>query len=550
MNILRDYQKEGYDDILATQEQEDGPIMFVLATGGGKTVTFVELVKYYRQQDLRVMLIAHRTELIQQMFTTLYNNGIYAGIIKSKVKPNYNLPVQVGSIQTIERRHDLPPADVVIFDEGHHVTVNNTYGATIKRYPNAKILLFTATPYRLSGEGFRYIHPYKPTTLIINRTYRQLVDEGWLVPLEYCVAGTPDLGRIKLNKGDYSEEESAKAMELVPLVDSYKEHANGKKGVVFCVNVAHSIQVCAQYKAEGIAAEHLDATTPDQIRAAILGRFREGTTRIICNVGIITEGIDFPDCEFIQLARPSKSLSLYLQMVGRVSRPAIPVDLYLTPEERREAIRISMKPTGLVLDNAGLWQDHPQLPDGEQHWEKHFQGRKKSKELTDETMEILVYVCEDKNGNEIKTTNAKEIEGLRLIKITAEMRTKLISLKCLDKFDFLFRTYRRMDVIKNPGYLATRNFIKYCQDKRFLMTDEVWAHVGKTLIRDIDVKLQDFEEKFKMIKNDQVAENLYGLEIGKLRRERVSREWLKSEYHKYQRENKLELDAHRITIAQ
>lgn len=108
----------------------------------------------------------------------------------------------------------------------------------------------------------------------------------------------------------------------------------------FAVNIEHSQQIVEEYCREGIAAEHIDANTPKKEREQILKRFRKGETLVLSNVDIVSEGFDVPDCEAVQLARPTKSLALFLQQVGRCMRPS------------------PGKEEGLVLDNAGLWLEH------------------------------------------------------------------------------------------------------------------------------------------------------------------------------------------------
>lgn len=254
MKVLRYYQKDGKETIFS-RWQENDILMFVLATGGGKTVTFTEVIRDVVANGARALLVAHRKELIEQAWNTLRLNGIMAGIIMNEYPETFHRPVQVCSIQTIARRKELPPADYIIIDEGHHAQRDNQYGKLLQRYPDAKVLLVTASPYRLSGEGFEYIHPYKKTNLIINKTLRQLITEAWLVPVKYFIASVPELEDVEIKMGDYVENDSVEAMKLAPLVESYMEHAAGKSGVVFAINILHSKQIVAQYCNAGINAD-------------------------------------------------------------------------------------------------------------------------------------------------------------------------------------------------------------------------------------------------------------------------------------------------------
>jgi superfamily II DNA or RNA helicase len=492
---LRDYQAQGKNDIFNAWIEND-ILMFVLATGGGKTVTFVEVIKELLFAGKKIMLIAHREELILQAWNTLGKANIYAGIIMSGYPENFTLPVQVCSIQTIARRKNLVklfPADALIIDEGHHAQSDNTYGGIVATYSSAKVLAVTATPYRLSGNGFRYIHSYKETKLIINRTFKQLQDEAWLCPFRYYAASIPDLSEVHLQKGDYVEEEARKAMELAPLVESYMEHSPGLQGVCFAVNIEHSKQIVDQYNRYGITARHIDGSTPKEERQQIFRDYRAGLIKIIVNVGIITEGADFPDCAFVQLACPTKSLSKYLQCVGRGSRALTGVlDGLETIEERRAAIAASGKPYFVVLDNAGCWIDH-NLPDFEHDWNRYFIGTKRQKRDELGTMEMLVYVAEDSLGNRIRSTKPEEIEGLKLVEICVEERRKLISVTSIKELDRLYFMFCKKPYVKKPGYLAMNEFIKHCNSQQILITDEVWLYMKKLLIDTIEDKIAIIE---------------------------------------------------------
>lgn len=541
MTTLRDYQTEGYNEIIEAWDAGHDLVMFTLATGGGKTVTFVELIKRAVLAGRRVVLIAHREELITQAWNTLYRNNIYAGIIMAGYPENFALAVQVCSIQTIQRRRYLPHADEVYIDEGHHAQRENTYGKVMAQFwPGAKYLIVTATPYRLSGEGFLHLHPYKPTKLLVNRTLPQLVEEGWLVPLRYMIASIPDLQDVSISKGEYELESAQKAMELAPLVESYLDHVPGKSGITFAINVAHSIHICSQYHYAGVPAEHLDANTPDDERKRIITDFRAGLVKVICNVGILTEGADFPDCEFIQLARPTKSLSLYLQMIGRVTRPqAGIVDGIARACDRRNKIAQSRKPAGFVLDNAGAWIDN-MPPDHPHNWEQHFVGRKKAKKKEDEEMEMLVFVAEDKTGRVVRSTSAKEVEGMKLIEITRENRRKVINVTSIKEFDRLFAIFRNQRHMKKPAYAAYREFRTYATKNNILLVDEIWDYLLRRLA------LEPRDQRDALARNRSLSPGAYPLALYEkavedINRLAVSEQFLKTERSRYEADNQKEV---------
>lgn len=475
---LRPYQEQGQSDILEGFK-DSKRLMFQLATGGGKTVIFVNIIKHFLKKGKRVMLVAHRQELIDQAWATLYKNKIYSGIIKASQPTNYELPCQVASIQTLARRDNLPDADLIIFDESHHCQHDNTYGDVISaHYPDSLVLGVTATPYRLSGHGFRKFFD----KLIVSANYSDLRDEGYLVPYKYLIGGFPDMDNIKLSNGDYLAKDSEKAMSLAPIVESYLEHANGKKGIVFAVNVNHSITICNKYKTAGIAAEHVDGTTPDEERSGIFARFKTGETKIIVNVGIATEGTDLPDADFVQLARPTKSLSMYLQMVGRAFRVLSGVvDNLYTPEARRSAILASEKPNALILDNSGCWEDHG-MPDQDFNWQWYFKGiSRKEKGEAVEFIELIEFVAEDEGGKIVRTKNPEEIDGMRLIEVNKQMRQRVLNVTSIKEFDKLMVTHSRIKNIKKKGWTTFFKFQTDCKKKFIDMGDEVWAYIIKRL---------------------------------------------------------------------
>jgi superfamily II DNA or RNA helicase len=540
---LRPYQKEGARLIWDSWMNAEDILMYILATGGGKTEIFIAIIKKILTELLpgeTVMLIAHRQELILQAHERLKRNTVFSGIIMAKHPENFSIKTQVCSIQTIIRRKNIPAPKYIIIDEGHHAQFDNSYGEIIKRFQSAKVLLVTASPYRLSGDGFERIHPYKPTKMILGRNLKQLQEDGWLVPLRYYAAAIPDLTDVHIKGGDYVDEEALKAMQLVPIVDAYFDHAKGKCGVVFAINIQHSINIVQQFLYAGVNAAHLDANTPDQERKKILEDFKAGIIKIIVNVGIITEGFDFPDLEFVQLARPTKSLSLFLQMVGRVTRARARVDEGATAEERKKLIAESQKPWGIVLDCAGCLLDH-KLPAFEHDWEFYFKGSRKFKKSIDEEMEMLVYVAEDEKGNVIRTRKPKEIEGMKLIEITNEQIRKVIQITSVKELDRIYSMMKRKSSCTKPGYVAYKMFMDYCQKNRILVIDVIWEYIHNLLIKRIDDQI----EKIRM--NRSGAPGVYPLgqfaeAIKNLEKQRISRAFLKTEREKYEQVNAKDLN--------
>ena len=299
-------------------------ICLQLPTGAGKTIIFCSILADLVARRDRALIIAHREELITQAAEKAEAiSGLPVGIIKSGHPANPLYPIQVASIQTLTRRLDaLPDAAIVIVDECHHAS-SPSYRKVLEQYPNGYILGVTATPQRNDGRGLRDIFD----RMILGPSVAELINEGHLSQYKLFAADKPistkGVGKVG---GDYKQGAlSAKARQpdvMGAVVPTWRRYANGLQTVVFCVDVAHSQDIAALYQSQGITAEHLDGATPAAERKAILQRFRDGKTTILTNCGIVSEGFDVPSIQAVQCLRPTSSLALWLQQVGRALRPA------------------------------------------------------------------------------------------------------------------------------------------------------------------------------------------------------------------------------------
>lgn len=319
-DTLRPYQSRDIERIYSAFDVVRR-VMYVLPTGAGKTTLFSQIANDYEKSGRRVLLLVHRKELIAQAARKFFDHWIVYGIIASNIEPNPSRPVQIASVQTAIRRRLPQKFDLIIVDEAHHATANS-YRDIVKQYPEAKVLGVTATPCRTNGDGFENDYDI----LIAGPSIRELIQDGYLVKPKMAVAPLRmDLKSVKLTGGDYNERQLAELMDnnilVGGLVRQWRKHAEGKKTIVFAVTVEHSKHIVATYNAEGIPAAHVDGTTPQPERDRILKDFAAGKYLVLSNVGIVTEGFDVPAIECVQLCRPTKSLSLYLQMVGRGLRP-------------------------------------------------------------------------------------------------------------------------------------------------------------------------------------------------------------------------------------
>jgi superfamily II DNA or RNA helicase len=198
-----------------------------------------------------------------------------------------------------------------------------TYKKVVEAYPNAIILGLTATPCRGDGRGLGSIF----NVMIECPQVPDLIEQGYLVKSRVYAPVDPDLRGVRTQAGDYVESQLAERMDRDQLVGDIVTHwfkyGEARKTVAFACSVGHSVHIRDEFINAGVRAEHLDGSTAIDERAAILGRLASGETQVVCNCMVLTEGFDLPDMGCIILARPTKKMGLYRQMIGRGLRPAV-----------------------------------------------------------------------------------------------------------------------------------------------------------------------------------------------------------------------------------
>lgn len=323
---LRPYQQKGIVDTMAVLKDKNS-VLFTMPTGSGKTVYLGHILNMCDRKGYRTLMMAHREELILQTrdrFLTQY--GIETGVIKSGIKPAYFMQHQVGSVQTIIGKFDfVGKFDVLFIDECHHIKAK-TYVDIVKELrrtnPELKVIGVTATPYRLSGEGFTDIFD----EIVLGPTVQELEDDGSLMPAKILVKPIKGLSKLKMTGGDYNEKQLSEFMSddirLFSLVDTYIEKCDGKQMLVYATSIAHSKALLEAFRHRGIACEHIDGSSAmKNSRKGIIESFENKDIQVLCNVDIISEGNDLKGVEVIGDACPTKSLSRFLQRAGRGSRP-------------------------------------------------------------------------------------------------------------------------------------------------------------------------------------------------------------------------------------
>ena len=366
---LRPYQKDNKEKIYDIWKEKRS-VMLQMPTGTGKTRLFSSIIKDIESYssahglELTCLVMVHRMELIDQIVKTLMNSyGLEAGIIQAGFRQHPELALQVASVQTLSRRLENwteKKFDFIIVDEAHHVPADS-YMKIINAFPDAKLLGVTATPYRLSGEGFTDIFE----ELIVSPSVKEFIDMGVLSKYDYySVRPNSEIQREldqikKFQSGDYTDADMTRICDndhiRAQVVETYLKYAKGKKGIIYTINKEHNYNLCQDFREHGIRTVAIDSSTPSEIRTGYINDFKNGKIDVICNVNIFSEGFDCPDIEFIQLARPTQSLSMFLQQVGR-------------------GLRISEgKEKCLFLDNVGLYNRFG-FPSTKSKWHYHFLG--------------------------------------------------------------------------------------------------------------------------------------------------------------------------------
>ena len=330
---LRDYQEDLLTRVQSELRPDKARVMMQLPTGGGKTVIAAHLLKNWLTPGRNSVWLTHRKELVNQTRKMLSDAGIAVypgdGWATGTPAPMINGGVIILMAQTVSRRiaragvwKNYAADDLMIIDEAHHATAKG-WERAVRRFPG-KAVGMTATPWRLSQkEGFD--HLFKNLTCGPDVPDLQgldfLCNARVLVPSpEYRIQGG-EVGSI----GDYTEGGIERANQehimTAGVLEFWKNHARDRQTIIYAVSVRHARNLAALFVSEGIPTAAMLGNTPQQTRDAMIAKFSNGELRVLVNVAVATEGFDLPDASCVVIARPTQSLALYLQMLGRGLRP-------------------------------------------------------------------------------------------------------------------------------------------------------------------------------------------------------------------------------------
>jgi len=340
--------------------------LVVSPTGSGKTVMFAWLAQRFAERRRRINILAHRFELTEQISETLSEFGVPHGRIEAGFHYDPRYAVHVASVMTLVRRFgQVQIPDVLIIDEGHHAAEGTSWHTVFEyfRLWNPKLLTtgWTATPERLGGEGLDDTYD----CLIEGLSVRQLIDMGRLS--DYKLLGPKnqlDVSGLHRRAGDYIKGESEALVDKPVItgdaISHYEKYLRGAPAVAFCVSVRHAEHVASEFASRGFRAASVDGSMTTLERRARFKDFRAATLNVLTSCDLISEGLDVPGMHGAILLRPTESLALYLQQVGRSLR------------------KFPGKEFAFILDHVGNWKRHG-LPCVERQWKLTGTGAERRK---------------------------------------------------------------------------------------------------------------------------------------------------------------------------
>jgi DNA repair protein RadD len=321
--ILRWYQEKAVDDIRIAFSLGRRRVLFVLSTGGGKTVIFSSIVLAAIAKGSRVVIVAHRKEIVRQISLALTKMGVQHGLIMAG-KTQTDDPVQVGMVQTLVTRiktDKIDAPDLLIVDEAHH-EVAGSWRSVTDAWTKCRILGVTATPERLDGKGLGDAFD----EIVLGPSMSVLIGEGHLAEYDYLAPPNAiDMSGVKTRGGDYAVDDLEKAMMASAIVGDSVEHygrfLDGRPAIAFCVTRAHARAVAKQFCDAGWKAAAIDGSMSSAEREDLIAALADGRLNVLTSCELISEGVDVPVCAGAILLRPTKSLAMFLQQVGRILRP-------------------------------------------------------------------------------------------------------------------------------------------------------------------------------------------------------------------------------------
>lgn len=360
---LRPRQTKAVDALRAAYGAGHRAPILVAPTGFGKSATASYMIRSAVAKGRRVWFLAHLREILEATSKQLTAEGIDHGFIMAGKPEDTDAAVQVAMVQTAVRRLGrYTKPDLIVIDEAH-LAVAETYRKVVEDCGNPRLLLLTATPIRLDGRGMREV----ADLIVPTCSTAELIAEGLLAPVRYYAPSRPDLTGVRTVAGDYAAGDLAKAMNKPSItgdaVAHYQKLAHGRPAVAFCTNIAHAKETAVAFRQAGYKAVAISGDSKPEERDAALHGLNAGDIDVVCNCALWVAGVDAPAIGCIIMLAPTKSLTKYLQSIGRGLR---------THPGKSDCI---------VLDHAGNAFTHG-LPTEERDWS--LDGAKKRAKQADD----------------------------------------------------------------------------------------------------------------------------------------------------------------------
>lgn len=350
--MLRDYQQDVYRKTVDAFRQGYKRPLVCLPCGGGKSYLFAEMAKNTHGD---VLILTHRRELLSQ------HNDLLA---------NLCINARVSMVLTEAKRLGQYPRPALIITDEAHLSRSNSWMKVLDYY-NTFTVGFTATPCRLDGKPLGDMYD----TLIEGVAVKWLIEHQRLAPFEYYAPTAVDTDGLRVAGGDYVIQDMEQLMTsraiYSDVLKSWEKLAGGGKTIAYCVSVKHAKETAEMFRKAGYKAQAIDGSTPDKQREAIMNQFRSGEIQILCNVGIISEGVSIDDVTCCLLLRPTESHALYWQQAMRCMR--------YQPDK-----------VAKIIDCVGNYTRNP-LPDADVTWSLTQAAKKRDK--LDENGNFYVRVC-------------------------------------------------------------------------------------------------------------------------------------------------------------
>jgi DNA repair protein RadD len=321
MFTLRPYQTDFVTRIGRQYATGKRRVLGVSPTGSGKTVMFAHITSGTAAKGYRCCIAAHRGEIVDQISDALTAMGVQHGMIRAGRKTPDDA-VCVAMIQTLANRvKSLAPPDLLVFDEAHHA-IAASYMKILEAWAPRWVLGVTATPLRLDGRGLGHAFD----SMVVGPSTGELIRDGHLAAFEYY-AGlvTPDLSGVRSIGGDYAEDQLADAVDRKHItgdaIEHYRRHLLGRPAIAFCVRVSHAEHVAEQFREAGFRAASVDGEMSRAERETLIRGIGNGELDVLTSCALISEGLDVPSVGGVILLRPTQSLGLHLQQIGRALRP-------------------------------------------------------------------------------------------------------------------------------------------------------------------------------------------------------------------------------------